>query len=81
MCLGISGQVVELVEGFGNHLALVDVEGTARRINIGLLDEGTLKAGDWILIHMGMAVEKVSALQAGYARSGLKLLGSGSEDP
>lgn len=81
MCLGIPGQVVELVEGFGNQLALVDVEGVARRINIGLLDEGSVEAGDWILIHMGMAMEKVDPEKAAVARSGLELLGRGVETP
>ncbi len=80
MCLGIPGQVVELVEGFGNQLALVDVEGVARRINIGMLDEGSLKAGDWILIHMGMAMEKVEAQQASEALAGLEMLGRGREE-
>ncbi len=81
MCLGIPGQVLELVDGFGNQLALVNVEGAARRINIGLLDEGTLRPGDWVLIHMGMAMEKVTATQAADARSGLRMLGSGGEEP
>jgi hydrogenase expression/formation protein HypC len=81
VCLGIPGQVQELVEGFGNQLALVNVEGAARRINIGLLDEGTLQPGDWILIHMGMAMEKVTAAQAADARSGLTMLGSGGDEP
>jgi hydrogenase expression/formation protein HypC len=80
MCLGIPGRVVELVEGFNNQLALVDVEGVARRINIGLLDEGALEPGDWILIHMGMAMEKVEAQQASDARSGLEMLGRGVEE-
>nr|MDQ3307559.1 HypC/HybG/HupF family hydrogenase formation chaperone [Actinomycetota bacterium] len=38
MCLGIPGQVVEMVEGYGDQLALVDVAGAARRVNIGMLD-------------------------------------------
>ena len=39
MCLGIPGRVVEMVPGYGDQLALVEVEGVARRVNIGLLDE------------------------------------------
>lgn len=80
MCLGIPGQVIQLLEGYGGQLALVDVEGAARRINIGLLDEGTLEPGDWILIHMGMAMEKVDSGQAADARSGLELLGRTAEE-
>ncbi len=80
MCLGIPGQVVELLEGNDGQLALVDVEGVARKINIGLLDDGALEPGDWILIHMGMAMEKVERQQALDARSGLELLGRGVEE-
>ena len=56
MCLGIPGRVVEMVPGFGDQLALVEVEGVARRVNIGLLDEAPAP-GQWVLIHMGFAVE------------------------
>ena len=56
MCLGIPGRVVEMVPGFGDQLALVEVEGVARRVNIGMLDEAPAP-GQWVLIHMGFAVE------------------------
>jgi hydrogenase assembly chaperone HypC/HupF len=52
MCLGIPGRVVEMVPGFGDQLALVDVEGAGRRVNIGLLDEAPVP-GQWVQIHMG----------------------------
>jgi hydrogenase maturation protein HypF len=38
MCLGILGRVVEIVPGYAGQLALVDVEGARRRVNIGMLD-------------------------------------------
>lgn len=81
MCLGIPGQVVEVLEGYNGQLALVDVEGVARKINIGMLDDDSLAAGDWVIIHMGMALEKVDKEQAADALSGLELLGRGAEDP
>ena len=37
MCLGIPGQVVELLDH--EHLARVDVSGVGRTINIGLLED------------------------------------------
>ena len=40
MCLGIPGQVVEIVDGYGGQLALVDVEGARRQVNIGMLEDG-----------------------------------------
>ncbi|MBE9376022.1 HypC/HybG/HupF family hydrogenase formation chaperone [Saccharopolyspora sp. HNM0983] len=80
MCLGIPGQVVELVAD-NDQLAIADVSGANRTVNIGLLDPGVLEPGDWVLIHMGFALEKVDAHRAGEALSGLEMLGRGSTDP
>jgi hydrogenase assembly chaperone HypC/HupF len=79
MCLGIPGQVVTLVDGFGDQLALVDVRGARRTINIGMLDEPPA-AGDWILIHMGFAMEVIDASGAERALQGLELLGRARDD-
>ncbi|NHP13083.1 HypC/HybG/HupF family hydrogenase formation chaperone [Rhodococcus sp. IC4_135] len=77
MCLGIPGRVRELLDGYGGQLALVDVEGAPRKVNIGMLDEGAVTAGDWVVIHMGFAVEKVYEQGAHRARTGLELMGRG----
>lgn len=82
MCLGIPGRVVEIVEGFADQLALVDVAGKQRRVNIGMLEEPPA-VDDWILIHMGFAMEVVSAEAAESALSGLEMMGrarDGSEE-
>jgi hydrogenase expression/formation protein HypC len=78
MCLGIPGQVVEKVEGYGGQLALVDVVGVQRRINLGMLDDAEqadLGPGDWVLIHMGFALERIDQEGADRALSGLELMG------
>jgi hydrogenase expression/formation protein HypC len=80
MCLGIPGRVVAMVEGYGDQLALVDVEGASRKVNIGLLDPGAVGPGDWVLIHMGFAVERVGEQQAAETRRGLELLGRGVDE-
>jgi hypothetical protein len=41
-----TGQVVDKVEGYGGQLALVDVEGAQRKVNIGMLEDQTLEPGD-----------------------------------
>lgn len=79
MCLGIPGQVISLLEGYGGQLALVNVHGEHRKINIGMLAEQTFAAGDWVIIHMGFAVEKTDAAGAQAALNGLKLIGSGDD--
>jgi hydrogenase expression/formation protein HypC len=78
MCLGIPGQVVEKVEGYGGQLALVDVVGVQRRINLGMLDDddqARLSPGDWVLIHMGFALERIDSDGAEQALAGLELMG------
>lgn len=75
MCLGIPGQVVEMVEGYGDQLALVDVTGAQRRVNIGMLEGEPPAPGDWVLIHMGFAIERVDQDGAEKAMSGLEMMG------
>ncbi len=81
MCLGIPGQVLHMLEGYGGQLALVDVAGEPRKVNIGMLPEETFEAGDWVVIHMGFVVEKTDKAGADAALAGLRLMGSGIEDP
>ena len=74
MCLGIPAQ---LIGGDTGHpdLAMADMAGVHRVINVGLLDE-PLQAGDWVLVHMGFAL---SAMTADEAREALTLLGAERE--
>ena len=58
MCLGIPGQVVELLASH-EHLAAVDVSGVGRTVNIGLLEDEDVQPGDWVLIHVGFAMSKI----------------------
>ena len=65
MCLAIPGRVIEVVDE-ANRLALVDVAGVRRTVNIGLLDaDGTsARPGDWVLIHVGFALSLVDEEEA-----------------
>ena len=63
MCLGIPGQIVELLESH-EHLARADVSGVSRVINIGLLEDEHLTIGDWVLIHVGFAMSKIDEEEA-----------------
>jgi hydrogenase expression/formation protein HypC len=80
MCLGIPGRVVAMVEGYGNQLALVDVLGAQRQINIGMLEDQELASGDWIVIHMGFAMERIDAAGAEEALAGLEMMGRPRDD-
>ena len=63
MCLGIPGRVVGLADGYAGQVAVVDVEGAERKVNVGML-EAPPAPGDWVLIHMGFAVEAIDEAAA-----------------
>src|ERR671932_312789 len=58
MCLGLPGQIVELVD-LPNHIAKVDVSGVKRNINVGLLKAEEAQVGNWVLIHVGFALSQI----------------------
>ncbi len=80
MCLGIPGRVVEVMDGNGGMLALVDVLGARRPINLGMLEEMDVVPGEWVLIHMGFALERVDEAKAEAAMTGLEMMGR-ARDP
>ncbi|CAN5354055.1 HypC/HybG/HupF family hydrogenase formation chaperone [soil metagenome] len=80
MCLAIPGEVVELVEGYNDQLALIDVVGVKRRINVGLLEPEGVVPGDWVLIHVGFAMSKVDEQEATEALRMLELMGQAYTD-
>jgi len=79
MCLGIPGEVVELVDD-NPHLAKVEITGVRRMINIGLLEDEHLAVGDWVLIHVGFAMSKIDEDEAARALEGLQLMGQAYTD-
>lgn len=81
MCLGIPGQVVEIVSP-DEHKAIAEVDGVRREINVGLVmgDAGGLSVGDWVLIHVGFAMTKIDEEEAARNLAWLKELGSVYDD-
>ncbi|WP_102142485.1 HypC/HybG/HupF family hydrogenase formation chaperone [Mycobacterium hubeiense] len=63
MCLGIPGQVVDIVDA-EQYLAKVDVNGVRRNISVRLLADDNLQVGDWVLVHVGFAMAKIDELEA-----------------
>ncbi len=59
MCLAIPGQVIELSTEHP-HLAIVEVSKVRRSVNVALLDGQPVGPGDWVLIHVGFAMSRIS---------------------
>jgi hydrogenase expression/formation protein HypC len=79
MCLGIPGQLLE-ISSQNAHLARVDVSGVTRIVNVGLLEDEPLRAGDWVLIHVGFAMSKIDEEEAALALASLQLMGQAYDD-
>jgi hydrogenase expression/formation protein HypC len=62
MCLAIPGRIVSM--GPEPHLAMVEVSKVRRQINVDLLKDAALAVGDWVLIHVGFAMTKISDAEA-----------------
>jgi hydrogenase expression/formation protein HypC len=74
MCLAIPGQIVEILPGMP-LLALVDVTGVRRKVDLGLLEDENPAPGDWVLIHVGFAMSKISEQGAREQMQMLRMLG------
>ena len=57
------------------ELALVDVAGVRRKVDLGLLQDNLPKIGDWVLIHVGFAMNKISEEDAQEQMRTLRMLG------
>ncbi|GAA3120342.1 HypC/HybG/HupF family hydrogenase formation chaperone [Streptosporangium carneum] len=79
MCLGIPGEIVEILPD-RTDLAKVDVSGVRRAINVGLLENERLQPGDWILIHVGFALSKIDEDEARAALDFLEGIGQAYDD-
>ena len=81
MCLGIPGQIVEIVDT-ENRVAKVDVSGVRRNVDVGLLWEGpdAVGVGDWVLIHVGFAISRIDEGEARQTLRALQALGQTYEE-
>ncbi|MCW2945208.1 MAG: hydrogenase assembly chaperone HypC/HupF [Actinoallomurus sp.] len=79
MCLGIPGEIVEILQDQPD-LATVDISGVRRAINIGLITDDNPQPGDWILIHVGFALSKIDEAEAKAAMDFLEGIGQAYAD-
>ena len=74
MCLAIPGKIVE-ISSDNKDSALVEVVGVRRKIDLALLQDDKPAPGDWVLIHVGFAMSKISEQDATDQMNTLRLLG------
>jgi len=58
MCLGIPAKILET----GDGAAVVELGGVRREISVMLVDD--VSAGEWVIVHAGFAIEKLSEEEA-----------------
>lgn len=78
MCLGIPGQIVEVTDA-DNNIAVVDVGGVRRAVNIAFIADDDHPAascvGEWVLVHVGFAMSRIDEDEAARTLALLRELG------
>lgn len=84
MCLGIPGQIIEIIDA-NQKLAVVNVAGVKRQVNIACIIDDDHPAescvGDWVLIHVGFAMSRLDEQEAAATLQLLKELAETQEEP
>jgi hydrogenase expression/formation protein HypC len=60
MCLGIPMQI-RAIDGFN---ARCEAKGVERDVNLFMLQHESLEPGDFVVVHVGYAIEKITEQQA-----------------
>ena len=60
MCLAVPMQITK-IDGFNAHCVAKGVE---RDVSLFLLQDEAIKEGDYLLIHVGYAIQRISAAEA-----------------
>lgn len=65
MCLGIPARVVAVADGDA-RVADVETGSTRRRVSLDMLPAGgkRVEAGNWVVVHMGFAMDAIGADEA-----------------
>lgn len=61
MCLAIPSKIIRIDQDTG--MGVIETMGVTREANLALLDEAVV-VGDWVLVHVGLAISKVDAEEA-----------------
>ncbi|OMH40944.1 HypC/HybG/HupF family hydrogenase formation chaperone [Desulfurobacterium indicum] len=56
MCVGVPMRIVEI----NYPMAVAEAKGVKRNINLMLIPEEDVKVGDYVMVHVGSAIEVIS---------------------
>jgi len=56
MCVGVPMKIVEI----NYPMAVAEAKGVKRNINLMLIPEDEVKVGDYVMVHVGSAIEVIS---------------------
>jgi len=59
MCLALPARIVELRS---EDLAVIDMGGVRKEISLGLVENAAV--GDWVIVHVGYALQKLDPAEA-----------------
>ena len=63
MCLGVPGQVVEVVHNeIGIAMGKVDFSGVLKEVCLAYTPE--VEVGEWVVVHVGFAISKIDEAEA-----------------
>ena len=62
MCLSIPSKVVKISDD--KTMCTVDTMGVQRDANLMMMDEGDVKVGDYVLLHIGFVMNKIDEEEA-----------------
>jgi hydrogenase expression/formation protein HypC len=71
MCLGLPARIVELS---GDDRCIAELGGERREISLALLADEPVEPGDWVYVHLGYAMERLTADEAREALETLAIL-------
>ena len=80
MCLAVPGRLLS-IEGDDPLLRCgrVDFAGTVREVNLACVPEAAI--GDYVLVHVGMAISTIDEVEARQVFEYLRQMGEGAEEP
>ena len=60
MCLAVPMQII----GLSGFAALCEARGVQREVSLFLLEPGSVTVGDYVLVHVGYAIQSISTQDA-----------------